>query len=115
MSELDLKATSLRQASEQSFQQLKIDSATWRGFLLIADRGSCGSRRRLYAIAASAAFSSPVQLVVLRWTASRTIARILGSAICAAARTSAWSVRWGASGRAMLLTIDMPNTRIPIR
>ncbi|QDV55134.1 hypothetical protein Mal33_11030 [Rosistilla oblonga] len=47
MSELDLKAAALRQTSEQSFQQLKIDSATCRGFLLIADRGSCGSRRRL--------------------------------------------------------------------
>ncbi|WP_417736536.1 hypothetical protein [Rosistilla oblonga] len=88
MSELDLKAAALRQTSEQSFQQLKIDSATcrgflwiaacpilrrepqvasdaifarapvrgdtrgqpvatWRGFLLIADRGSCGASRRL--------------------------------------------------------------------
>ncbi|WP_417745006.1 hypothetical protein [Rosistilla oblonga] len=58
MSELDLKAAALRQTSEQSFQQLKIDSATCRGFLLIADRGSCGSRRRLYAIPASAAFAA---------------------------------------------------------
>uniref|UniRef100_UPI003A970AA7 hypothetical protein n=1 Tax=Rosistilla oblonga TaxID=2527990 RepID=UPI003A970AA7 len=58
MSELDLKAAALRQTSEQSFQQLKIDSATSGAFCGLRLARSCGARRRLYAIATSAAFAA---------------------------------------------------------